>query len=107
LSESLQDPEEDLLDLTLLATQSIVTGDLDRDGDLDLIAGNASPDEPLILYINSGPAPLPEKNRFTFRIFRVEVSTPFVATLDPDGDGDQDLWLGGSMGRSTQIWLNQ
>jgi hypothetical protein len=80
-------------------TRSIAWGDVDGDGDLDLLAGNdGSPNK---LYIN-------EQGRLT-RVANWPVaadSTYSVAWGDMDGDGDLDLAVGNFKGR-VKVFRNE
>jgi len=80
-------------------TQALALGDVDRDGDLDLVAGNAAQNR---LYLNDGTG-----------IFRDVTATNMpadndntaaVAMGDVDGDGDPDLVIG-NRGQS-RLYLN-
>ena len=71
-------------------TIDIALGDVDGDGDLDLVCGNA--DELSAAYVNLTP-PL-ELNPSWESIFPEENRTKSVALGDVDGDGDLDLVCG-------------
>ncbi|HUV37937.1 MAG TPA: FG-GAP-like repeat-containing protein, partial [Patescibacteria group bacterium] len=85
-------------------TQCVVFGDVDGDGDLDLICGNRSAsliDELTILYINEGG---------TFSMEPAwtgppEYDTRSLALGDVDGDGDLDLVCGHYRG-GNMLFLN-
>ncbi len=76
----------------------IVLSDLDRDGDLDIVAGLGLPGASTasaIVYLNDGTA------HFTTGAVLVGSVLPFhVTAADLDGDGDADLLMGG------QLWWN-
>ncbi len=86
-------------------TNSIVPGDIDGDGDLDLFAAtwrgcmdpwipeNAYTDTPQVLFENQGDGTFVDvSDRLPAELF--EVSLVRLATfLDVDGDGDVDLYL--------------
>jgi hypothetical protein len=69
------------------ATQSIKLGDIDADGDLDMIRGNEIP--PNRLFTNNG------KGVFTEKADQLELLVPLhtreTVLFDADGDGDQDI----------------
>jgi hypothetical protein len=85
-------------------TQSVALGDVDRDGDLDMVTGNAG-SKANRLYLNNGTsAPF---NGVTGS--NIADSTPFVklavALGDMDGDGDLDL-VAGQAGSPIRLYLN-
>lgn len=71
-------------------TAALALADVDADGDLDLLAGNAS--EPSLLYRNDGTG--------AFTVAPTHLPTPAlaattVASADVDGDGDVDAYFAG------------
>ncbi|MBZ0172968.1 MAG: VCBS repeat-containing protein, partial [Phycisphaerales bacterium] len=71
-------------------TREILAGDVDGDGDVDLICVNAGQDR---LYLNDGTGRFSDATRGRLP---VEFSDVFAAAShDFDGDGDLDLMLGG------------
>ena len=84
------------------STLSIALGDVDRDGDLDLVAGNYG--ETNRLYLNNGSA-----NLFTgvigSYISRDTANTTSIALGDVDGDNDLDL-VAGNTGSTNRLYLN-
>lgn len=69
------------------ATQSIVLGDLDGDGDLDMVVGNEVP--PNRLLINNGQGMFTEKTEGLELL--VPLETRMALLFDVDGDGDLDI----------------
>jgi hypothetical protein len=77
------------------ATSSVVLGDVDRDGDLDLVVGNSN--QVNRLYLNNG-TPDPWSGVTGVGIASETNATSSVALGDVDGDGDLDLVEGNSHG---------
>jgi hypothetical protein len=72
-------------------TKSVAVGDVDADGDLDLVVG--SENQPDVVYLNDGTGNFP-----TGRAFNTEVDeTNSVAVGDMDADGDLDIVANGVM----------
>jgi hypothetical protein len=69
-------------------TFSVALGDVDRDGDLDLVVGNSGPNQ---LYLNDGLSP---PGWTGSNITADAHNTHAVALEDMDGDGDLDLVAG-------------
>jgi hypothetical protein len=82
-------------------TRSIVFIDVDNDGDLDYIAGNAGMGEPNRIYLNNGTG--------NFSLFESSDETHItfaVAAADLDNDGDADYIAGNYFGQQNRIYLN-
>ncbi|MEZ5967313.1 MAG: prenyltransferase/squalene oxidase repeat-containing protein [Planctomycetota bacterium] len=75
-------------------------GDLDGDGDLDLVVGQEN--EPLTVLVNDGKATFAVANG---ACGAAEGRVRAVALLDADGDGDLDILVGG-VDALTRLWLN-
>ena len=75
---------------------SITFGDLDSDGDYDLVSGTATwSDAYLKIYFNTGTPQIPEFNTTPDReMFFPELGDHFPGLCDIDGDGDLDLFFG-------------
>ena len=83
------------LEVDLTRTRGLAIGDLDRDGDLDIVSGNWQ--RPAVYYLNSDGA-----GNFSPGIeFSTNPSRTWkVALADVDGDGDLDFVEGNDGGRN-------
>src|SRR5687768_5687518 len=80
-------------------TKSVAVGDVDADGDLDLVVGSES--QPDVVYLNDGTGNFP-----TGRAFNTGVDeTNSVAVGDMDAGGDLDI-IAGNYGRQNVVYLN-
>jgi uncharacterized repeat protein (TIGR01451 family) len=84
-------------------TLSVALGDVDGDGDLDLMAGNDG--EANRLYLNNGTAD-PFAGVSGSDISSDAHHTAFVALGDVDGDGDLDLVVGNYNYQANRLYLN-
>ncbi|MCP4537120.1 MAG: VCBS repeat-containing protein, partial [Chloroflexi bacterium] len=92
------------LGIDLHDTESIALGDIDGDGDLDIVAGNSRyhvfPAAQNVIYLNDGTGGL------TVRTFGTgDDNTYSVALGDMDGDGDLDIVAGNKL-QQNAIYLN-
>jgi hypothetical protein len=84
------------------ATRSVALGDVDLDGDLDLVVGNDG--QPNRLYLNNGTAN-PWSGVSGSNITSDAKATRAVALIDVDRDGDLDL-VTGNYGQPDRLYLN-
>lgn len=83
-------------------------GDLDGDGDLDLVVGGRSYDGPIICYENSGGPQSPTwiENEELLTGVEMDVESAGLDLADLDGDGDPDM-LSWEVGNGCVVYLNQ
>jgi uncharacterized protein (DUF2141 family) len=85
--------EDPIADLPRGSYSTPTVGDLDADGDLDLVVGESSGE--MNLFENVGSATDPRFELVTERISEIDAGVRSVPTLvDVDGDGDLDLVVG-------------
>jgi hypothetical protein len=84
-------------------TNAIALGDVNGDGDLDVVTGNAS--QINRLYLNNGTAT--PFNLVTGADITTDAqSTTAIALGDVDGDGDLDVVVGNEEGDKSRLYLN-
>ena len=94
--------EEPLVDLSRGSHASPALGDLDGDGDLDLVAGESSGE--VNVWRNDGTSAAPSFSLVTDTLMSIDVgrrSAPALADLN--GDGRLDLVVGSESGE-TRVW---
>ncbi|HJR52426.1 MAG TPA: FG-GAP-like repeat-containing protein, partial [Gemmatimonadota bacterium] len=95
--------EEPVVDLTRGSHASPALGDLDGDGDLDLVAGESSGE--VNVWENVGTAAAPSFSLVTDTLMALDAgrrSAPALADLN--GDGRVDLVLGSESGETRVLW---
>ncbi|MBN1835506.1 MAG: VCBS repeat-containing protein, partial [Spirochaetales bacterium] len=70
-------------------THSVALGDVDDDGDLDLVVGDY--DQPTRIWLNDGRGMFADSGQVLREFPMPEAETSFVALADLDNDGDLDL----------------
>lgn len=102
LSFTLADPQPDLLDMY---SGSSASGDIDGDGDNDLIMTGITPGLVTVFYLNDGAGNFTEMMDTPLR----NVGAGEVKLEDLDGDGDLDLFASGQLNSSNgfvHVYLN-
>ena len=84
-------------------TASLALGDIDRDGDLDIVVGNISSFNQL--YLNDSTAAKPFENVTPCTFGLINGYTNGLALGDLDGDGDLDLVVGNDR-ETNNLYLN-
>lgn len=85
------------------STNSIVVGDVDGDGDLDIVAGNFGQENKL--YLNNGT--LDPFNGVTGSDISSDTDiTSSIALGDVDGNGDLDVVVGNRNQTNNKLYLN-
>ena len=82
-------------------TRSLVLGDVDGDGDLDLVVGNSSQNK---LYLNNGTA-APFSNVAPTTVGSETDETYELVLADVDNDGDPDV-IAGNYSATNKLYLN-
>ena len=89
------------LPVAIEQTVAILSGDIDRDGDLDLIVLNRGQDKVLV---NSGAGVFADDTSLRFPV--TTDTTRAGGLADLDGDGDLDLVVGNSRGEAAALYFN-
>ncbi|MEZ4422482.1 MAG: VCBS repeat-containing protein [Gemmatimonadota bacterium] len=98
------EPDSALVTLTRGSNATPALGDVDGDGDLDLMVGESSGE--INYYRNEGTAAVPRFELVTDRFLDIDAGRrSFPVLMDQDGDGDVDLLVGGEDG-AVRLWEN-
>ena len=81
-------------------------GDLDNDGDLDLIVGRTGFTSSVYYYRNDGTSEIPEYSLVTSSLLGIDYQRPAPRLIDIDNDGDLDL-LVGHLWNQVVYWKNE
>jgi hypothetical protein len=97
-------------DLDIVQTLDIAVGDIDNDGDMDIVAGNY--DAPSVYYLNDGRAALDGLTLDNRTEFTTARRTWAIGLADFDNDGDLDYieansGSGGQDGQVNSLYLNR
>ena len=82
-------------------TYGLAIGDVDGDGDVDIVAGNANNGSAVLFYLNDGSGAFTLNAGATISGF----NTGELELLDLDNDGDLDLYVGG-LNDPNRVYLN-
>lgn len=85
-------------------TKAVKLGDMDGDGDLDIVVGNEAADPGHVL-LNDGRANFIRGGQYTTRFTYGIEDTRALALADVDGDGDLDV-VAGNWGTQDFVYLN-
>ncbi len=85
-----------------LASHSLAVGDIDLDGDLDVVLGNHA--QRIEFYLNDGEGGFSDAGIYFGD--RETLDSPFVALGDLDNDGDLDLVVANRRNKTNKIYLN-
>ncbi|MFT7464509.1 MAG: hypothetical protein ACI9EF_002865 [Pseudohongiellaceae bacterium] len=90
-------------------SRAVTTGDLDGDGDADVVIANWG-DNAHAIYMNQGGAQGGQVASFDqdqgAEIARLSAKSGGLALADLDGDGDLDLAFSHRKGETNEVWLN-
>lgn len=83
------------------SARSVVCGDIDRDGDIDIVVASAADSTVRIFRNNNSAIPT-----FTAQTAATAINTPVTVSLaDIDDDGDPDILVGGQGSADSFSWI--
>ncbi|MBL8898727.1 MAG: VCBS repeat-containing protein [Planctomycetes bacterium] len=101
------DATASLMPVGLYGTTSLVLGDVDRDGDLDLVVGNSGASGGQSrLYLNSGAGTFTDATASRMPVGSYVTTSLALGDIDSDGDLDLVVGNGGFNGQQSRLYRN-